>query len=142
MGRFLPLFIPSVVVALLAIVNFRFWRVGTVGREMSALPPIQLGGETVVLLRPIGIGFSHPDFRWRVDVAVESLVRLGELEMGYGRGREEPLPEAWERVPTGTAFGAFRVAPKVPEGASEFELVPWVRARKLQALPPVRAGSG
>ena len=76
-------------------------------------------------------------FAWRISLSPESLARLGPLEVAYGEGQPPELPGTWVPMPAGTAFGAFRVNPPLPDDFSPERLRLWVRGRNPGATTPV-----
>lgn len=130
--RFLPLILPIACVMIFAAISHGFWQKGSVGMDMSELPAIELGGESIVLFHPRGLKPGHPDFRWRVSIGKSSLARLGALELAYGIGPLPPPAESWVPMPVGTAFGAFEAAPGMPAagpGNRDSGKRLWIRAR-------------
>ena len=125
--RFLPLWLPVLLIVVAAAINYCFWSPGLAGEAMSDLPPRTLGGHTLGLSRAAAADPLAQPCKWRVRVSSPALAALGGLEMAYSASTAMPAEKDWCRVPTGGSQDALQVTPAWPGGKPPARL--WVRGK-------------
>lgn len=105
--RFIPIWLPILLIAIISAVNYYFWREETVGKPTIMLPMKTFHGQAIQLSRDKAVDPTSKACEWRVHVTPDALKHFGSIELAYTCTDSPPDENDWTRIPTGCTDSSF-----------------------------------
>ena len=98
--RFIPIWLPIVMITTLSALNYYFWHEETVGKPTIMLPMKTFHAHTIQLSRDKAADPTSEACAWRVHVTPAALKHFGSIELAYASNNSPPQEDGWTRVAT------------------------------------------